>query len=445
MAKDYDEIDAKVLFTESEMSIEDVIELKDKVIGSIVVRRQFEKTLTAFLEGKSSKLSEDTMNARQGIAYWIINQIDKAISLLESAHSSRLVNYFLGLCYLEKNKTDLAYELLKKIYQDNTDKMSAIIPLLQVLVKRNETEEALNIIEKAKKAHKNEADLYYYTGVCLDYMGLYEKADEEYKHAIRLKSDHPATIFRQAYMADLSGDDDRALSLYEKLRFHKPPFINALVNLGLTYEDKGENDKAIDCYSMILDYYPLHDRARMYLKDAKATTSMFYDEELKRREKYWHNVMQVPISDFPMSTRSRAVLEEMGITSLGDLTSKTEEELLKRDNFGLTSLNELKEIMSRKGLNFKQLGSSGDTALRLLPIDDSSKKQDVLNKSIFDMDWSTRIRSCLAKLKVYTLRDLTIKTERDLLTSSNFGQISLREIKQRLAEIGLSLKQESLS
>jgi len=144
-----------------------------------------------------------------------------------------------------------------------------------------------------------------------------------------------------------------------------------------------------------------------------------------------------------MSTHSKATMEELNIKTLGELANQNEEELLKRENFGMTSLNELKEIMARKGLTFAQSGIPVANAPRLPPMDDSGKKQDILNKSLFDMDWSTRIRSCFGKLKIYTLRDLVNKNEGELLGARNLGQISLREIKQRLSELGLSLRQQA--
>lgn len=443
MTKLEKEIDVEALFIQPDLEIEDILQIKDAIISSIVQRRKFEKLVTSFSEDKPGKLSEDTAKARKGIAYWIINRNNDAIPLLESAHASRVVNYFLGLGYLEANKLDSAYQLIKKLYQENPDKLYFIAPFVDVSIKKSEIEETLAILEKAKKSYRNESDLYYYAGVCLDYLGEYAKAKAEYQHALRLNPGHASSLFRQAYWADLRGQDEVAISTYEKLSSFKPPYVNALINLGILYEDKGEYEKAVKCYQRVLEYYPLHQRTKMYLKDALSSKDMYYDEELKRREHYWQNVMTIPISDFPMSTRSKATLDELNIKTLGDLASQGEEELLNRENFGMTSLNELKEILARKGLTFAQTGIPVTNTPRLPPLEDSSKKQDILNKSLFDMDWSTRIRSCFGKLKIYTLRDLVNKSEGELLGARNLGQISLREIKQRLAELGLSLRQQA--
>ena len=52
-----------------------------------------------------------------------------------------------------------------------------------------------------------------------------------------------------------------------------------------------------------------------------------------------------------------------------------------------------------------------------------------------------RSRKCLQRLNIETLGDLTSRTEAELLGAKNFGQTSLNEVKQRLTEYGLNLRQ----
>ncbi|MBI4834534.1 MAG: tetratricopeptide repeat protein [Planctomycetes bacterium] len=436
------DIDVKFIFSKSELDIPEILELKENIVHHIKLRHNMEKVLNEYLDKKDS----ESYNTRIGIVYWMLNRHDKAVPLLEAARSSHLTNYFLGLSYQETDKPEKAYELLKKLYKDEPNKLYFICPMVSALIRRGEIEEAFKILENAKKDHRSEADIYCYTGWCFEYLGEYKKADAEYQHALRLEPEHSETLFRMAYRADLQGKDEQAIKLYEKLCDQRPTYFNALINLGIMYEDKSEFDKAISCYESVLEYSPVHPKASLYLKDAKAAQNMYYNDELKRREQHLKNIMSIPITDFPMSIRSRACLEDLGIKILGDLAVKTEDELLKCDNFGMTSLNELREIMARKGLTFAQPGVvPGQPATVALPIiEEPNKKPDMLNKSIFDMEWSARIRSCFGRLKIYTLRDLVSKSERELLDTKNLGQISVKEIKQRLAALGLSLAQGAL-
>lgn len=61
------------------------------------------------------------------------------------------------------------------------------------------------------------------------------------------------------------------------------------------------------------------------------------------------------LNDFEMSVRARKCLEHLNIRTIGDLISKTEDELLGVKNFGVTSLNEIKQILDSVGLGLRKL------------------------------------------------------------------------------------------
>jgi DNA-directed RNA polymerase subunit alpha len=65
--------------------------------------------------------------------------------------------------------------------------------------------------------------------------------------------------------------------------------------------------------------------------------------------------------------------------------------------------------------------------------------EDILFTSIEELDLSARSLNCLRKAGVQYTGDLIQKTEEELLNLENFGKRSLVEIKERLAELGLSL------
>ena len=66
---------------------------------------------------------------------------------------------------------------------------------------------------------------------------------------------------------------------------------------------------------------------------------------------------------------------------------------------------------------------------------------NVLNAPIEDLDLSERARNPLRRSRIDTIGDLIGKTEDDLLYITNFGEVSLAEVKAKLAELELSLKQ----
>jgi DNA-directed RNA polymerase subunit alpha len=65
--------------------------------------------------------------------------------------------------------------------------------------------------------------------------------------------------------------------------------------------------------------------------------------------------------------------------------------------------------------------------------------QSKLNMSIQELDLSVRANNCLESAKIGTVRDLVKKTDADLLKVRSFGKTSLREVKRKLADMGLAL------
>ena len=64
---------------------------------------------------------------------------------------------------------------------------------------------------------------------------------------------------------------------------------------------------------------------------------------------------------------------------------------------------------------------------------------DQLNRSVDELELSVRSYNCLKNANIKTIFDLVTKTEPEMLKTKNFGRKSLNEIKDILAEMGLSL------
>jgi DNA-directed RNA polymerase subunit alpha len=62
-----------------------------------------------------------------------------------------------------------------------------------------------------------------------------------------------------------------------------------------------------------------------------------------------------------------------------------------------------------------------------------------LSMTVQELDLSVRANNCLESAKIATVRELVKKTDGDLLKVRSFGKTSLREVKRKLADMGLSL------
>jgi DNA-directed RNA polymerase subunit alpha len=61
-----------------------------------------------------------------------------------------------------------------------------------------------------------------------------------------------------------------------------------------------------------------------------------------------------------------------------------------------------------------------------------------LSKSVNELELSVRAANCLKNANIHSIGDLIQKTEAEMLKTKNFGRKSLNEIKEMLAEMGLS-------
>jgi DNA-directed RNA polymerase subunit alpha len=64
---------------------------------------------------------------------------------------------------------------------------------------------------------------------------------------------------------------------------------------------------------------------------------------------------------------------------------------------------------------------------------------DNLNRSVEELELSVRSYNCLKNANIQTISELVQKTEAEMLKTKNFGRKSLNEIKEILAQMGLSL------
>ena len=68
--------------------------------------------------------------------------------------------------------------------------------------------------------------------------------------------------------------------------------------------------------------------------------------------------------------------------------------------------------------------------------------EKVLDRTIEELDLSVRSYNCLKRAGINTVHDLTEKTEPEMMKVRNLGRKSLEEVKVKLADLGLGLKND---
>ena len=70
---------------------------------------------------------------------------------------------------------------------------------------------------------------------------------------------------------------------------------------------------------------------------------------------------------------------------------------------------------------------------------EQDKLNDILWRSVDELELSVRSANCLQNANIHYIGDLVQRTEGEMLKTKNFGRKSLKEIKEILAQMGLSL------
>ena len=89
-----------------------------------------------------------------------------------------------------------------------------------------------------------------------------------------------------------------------------------------------------------------------------------------------------------------------------------------------------------------ELNSIADeTGLMISKSEDPNVK--ILETSIDDLDFSVRAYNCLKRANILTLRDLTEKSENEMMKIRNLGKKSLKEVMDKVKDMGLSFRDDN--
>ncbi len=434
-----------------EIKIEDLAgaklaELKMKASVDAPLRRQI-ATAVADLAEKAKKArntdKSHDLYYQLGALQWVLSRFEGAAESLAEVKRDDFARELEAECALAAGQFRSALKLYAKLAEKES-KLAYELGKVAALRGCGEHADADKALLALGKKHDGDAEYHYQMGMMHDVAQNYDGAIEEYSKAIEINPSHANSLFRLAYNADLRGDDEEALDLYERCAGVRPVHVNALINLGILYEDAGRYEEAARCFERVIKWQPTHERAKLFLRDTQSSLTMYYDEELERKQDRQNKVLEIPVTDFELSVRSRNCLDKMGVHTLGDLTRVTEQDLLSFKNFGETSLNEIKSMMTSKGLRLGQAMEKDAPKPRSTPFGSRGKSElDAIKaKPLAELELSVRSRKCMSKLALVTIGDLCDRSEPELLECKNFGQTSLNEIRSKLAGMGLKLKDD---
>ncbi len=384
----------------------------------------------------------ESVRARLGVASFLLARHEDADRWLSGVKKDPLAIYYHACALSSLERHEEAAERFEQAGKAGYDPIDATLRQAGCLRATGRIDEAEQMLRSVAASAASRAEYSFQMGCIWADRGDSLTAVEYFERAVDMDPHHSRALFWLAAENSLRGNDEEAIQLYERSLSRPPYFVGALLNLGLLYEDHERYQTAAFCFQRVLDYDPNNERARLYLKDIEATHNMHVNEEQARQEARMKQLLSRPVTDFELSVRSRNCLSAMNINTLGDLTEISEQELLAGKNFGETSLMEIRELLAAHdltiGQNLHKVHSRDTFADQNL----SPEEQALLNRPISDLNLSVRSRKCMTRLSIQTIGQLIQRTPDELLASRNFGVTSLNEIRSKLAELGLKLRND---
>ncbi|MFM7846126.1 MAG: DNA-directed RNA polymerase subunit alpha C-terminal domain-containing protein [Planctomycetota bacterium] len=190
---------------------------------------------------------------------------------------------------------------------------------------------------------------------------------------------------RAATVAAIGGNPSEVCALYERAVESDERHAGALFGLAMENDRRGNDDTALQLYLRSSSSFPTHVGTLLNL-------GVLYED--RQQYERAQNCYQRILDAFPDHQQARLYLKDAA--AAGELA---EEGVLRQ-------------------------------------LDRTSQ---VLNRPISDFELSVRSRNVLMRMEIKTVGDLTRVTEQELLSSKNFGETSLVEIRDMLTTMGLRI------
>jgi len=310
----------------------------------------------------------------------------------------------------EMNKLNFTNEIEQNISKTG-DMVSLAIGVGLYILGRYD--QAIEKLEKSNDCHQK----FVFIAYTQRKLGRFDDALKNLEQALKSGADASFVAVEKAETLRKKGDQEGALSEIEKADKNSCDYY---YESGYILENQGKYKEAVSNYTKALEINPDHQQALFRLA---YRCDLFGDENAAID--YYKQIT----SNSPVHINAL-----MNLAVLYEDSEKYKNALQCVEKVLSYHPNHARALMFKKDI---------ESSMTMFFDEEKEKKKDrkvqILETPITDFELSVRSRNCFRKMGIYTLGDLLNITEVELLSYKNFGETSLREIKNILESKGLQL------
>ncbi|MCL5280431.1 MAG: tetratricopeptide repeat protein [Planctomycetes bacterium] len=259
---------------------------------------------------------------------------------LELAPGHQRALFHLAYRYDLSGQEDEAIERYKQVASSSPAYVSALLNLAVLYEDRGEFEKASACVDKVLESHPNHPRaILFHKDVESSKTMFYDEEREKKKSRKNQILETPISDFELSV---------RSRNCLRKMNLRT---LGDLLNITeaelLSYKNFGET--SLREIKAVLEQKGLH------LGQALEDKQLQPDEPEVQGTPEDRGILNKSVDDLQLSVRARKCLQKLNIRTLGELTRTTDAELLGCKNFGVTSLNEIKRMLSSLGLALRSL------------------------------------------------------------------------------------------
>ncbi|TGE32387.1 tetratricopeptide repeat protein [Desulfosporosinus sp. Sb-LF] len=158
----------------------------------------------------------------------------------------------LAYCYIQNDKIKKGIEYYKFVLKYEPDHYDALCNLSAVYQNQGRSQDALNLLDRAKNIYPNDPILLNNLAFTLVHQGRTRKATEYYREALALAPNNPLILYNLSVCLTRKGNWQEGIDSLNKLFEIDPNHSAGWALLGNIYDQMDESDTAIDCFNKAL-------------------------------------------------------------------------------------------------------------------------------------------------------------------------------------------------